>query len=203
MWYPINLRYFGGNKNKVFIYLTSSPHIRINTWFSPEPSVSSITVAKWWFSDSAIPSKWIDWQSNHKEKLSPLPVTHSLTCGLSVDAWIPTVFNSLWSVTVIIYFDAQTVPGLASGSSLTLPPVRFRRAPTFFRHLFSDFPGGSDGKESACNAEDPGLIPGSGRSPGEEIGYPLQSSCLENPMDRGAWRDTVHVVAKSRTRLSD
>ena len=47
-------------------------------------------------------------------------------------------------------------------------------------------PGGSDGKETACNAGDPGSIPGSGRSPGEENGYPLQESCLENPMDRGA-----------------
>ena len=49
------------------------------------------------------------------------------------------------------------------------------------------FPGGSDGKASACNAGDPGLIPGSGRSPGEGNGNPLQYSCLENPMDRGAW----------------
>ena len=49
------------------------------------------------------------------------------------------------------------------------------------------FPGGSDGKESACNAGDPGSIPGSGRSLGEGNGNPLQYSCLENPMDRGAW----------------
>ena len=63
-------------------------------------------------------------------------------------------------------------------------------------------PGGSDGKESACSAGDPGLIPGFGRSPGEGNGYPLQYSCLENPTDRGAWRATVHGVAKSRTRLS-
>ena len=56
------------------------------------------------------------------------------------------------------------------------------------------FPGSSDGKESACNAEDPGLIPGSGRSPGERNGIPLQYSCLENPMDRGAWWATVHGV---------
>ena len=49
------------------------------------------------------------------------------------------------------------------------------------------FPGGSDGKASACNAGDPGSIPGSGRSPGEGNGNPLQQSCLENPMDRGAW----------------
>ena len=49
------------------------------------------------------------------------------------------------------------------------------------------FPDGSDSKESACNAGDPGSIPGSGRSPGERNGYPLQYSCLENSTDRGAW----------------
>ena len=63
--------------------------------------------------------------------------------------------------------------------------------------------GGSDSKESACSARDPRSIPGSGRSPGEENGTPLQYSCLENPMDRGAWWATVHGVAKDRTRLSD
>ena len=66
-----------------------------------------------------------------------------------------------------------------------------------------DFPGGTEGKVSACNAGDPGSIPGSGRSPGEGNGNPLQYSCLENPMDRGAWWATVHGVAKSRTQLSN
>ena len=65
------------------------------------------------------------------------------------------------------------------------------------------FPGGSEVKASACNAGDLGSIPGSGRSPGEGNGNLLQYSCLENPMDRGAWWATVHRVAKSRTRLSD
>ena len=59
------------------------------------------------------------------------------------------------------------------------------------------FPGGSDSKESACNAGDLGAIPGSGRSPGEGNGNSPQYSCLENSMDRGAWRATVHGVAKS------
>ena len=59
-------------------------------------------------------------------------------------------------------------------------------------YMYVGFPGGSDGKESACNAGDPGLIPGTRRSPGEENGNPLQYSCLENPMDRGAWWTTVH-----------
>ena len=59
-------------------------------------------------------------------------------------------------------------------------------------------------KESTCNvgdAGDMGSVPGSGRSLGGEHGNPLQYSCLENPMDRGAWRATVHGVAKSQTRL--
>ena len=65
------------------------------------------------------------------------------------------------------------------------------------------FPGGSDSKESACNVGDLGSIPGSGRSPGEGNGNPLQYSCLENPMDRGAWQTTVHGVIKSWRHLSD
>ena len=65
------------------------------------------------------------------------------------------------------------------------------------------FLGGSDGKASAHNAGDPGSIPGSGRSPGEGNGNPLQHSCLENSMDGGAWWGTVHGVTKSQTPLSD
>ena len=66
------------------------------------------------------------------------------------------------------------------------------------------FPGDSDGKESeACLAGDLGLIPGLGRFPEEGTGKPLQYSCPENPMDRGAWWAAVHGVTQSRTRLSD
>ena len=65
------------------------------------------------------------------------------------------------------------------------------------------FPGGLEVKASASNAGDLGSIPGTGRSPGEGNGNPLQYSCLENPMDGGAWWATVHGVAKSWTRLSD
>ena len=65
------------------------------------------------------------------------------------------------------------------------------------------FPDGSDGKESACNAGDPGSTPGFRRSPGEGNGNPLQYSCLENFMDREAWQATVHGVTKSQTQLSD
>ena len=60
-----------------------------------------------------------------------------------------------------------------------------------------------DSKESVCNDGDLGLIPRLGRFPGEGNGYPLQYSCLGNPMDRGPWQATVHGVAKSWTQLSN
>ena len=71
------------------------------------------------------------------------------------------------------------------------------------QNLQLTLPGGSDGKESTCSAGDPGSIPGLGISPGKGNGKLLQYPCLENPMDRGAWRTAVHGVAKSQTRLSD
>jgi len=69
---------------------------------------------------------------------------------------------------------------------------------TIYKGALVGFSDGSDGKESACSAGDPSLIPGLGRSPGEGNGNPLQYSCLENPMDRGAWRATVHGVTELR-----
>ena len=66
-----------------------------------------------------------------------------------------------------------------------------------------DLPCSSDGKESACNEGNLGSIPGSGRSSGEVNRNPLQYSCLESPVDRGAWQATVHGVTKSQTGLSD
>ena len=79
-------------------------------------------------------------------------------------------------------------------------PWRMDRLPT---PVFLGFPDGSDSKESNCNAGDLGSIPGLGRSPGGGHGNPLQYSCLENPMDRGAWQAAVHGVTKSQTRLND
>ena len=70
-------------------------------------------------------------------------------------------------------------------------------------YLSSFVSRGSDDKESTYSAGDPGWTPGSERSPGERNGYPLQYSCLENSMDREAWRATVHVSTKSLTRLSN
>ena len=78
--------------------------------------------------------------------------------------------------------------------------------PLTFKVIIDMYPGGSDGKESACNAGatgDTGLIPGSGRSPGEGNGNPLQYSCLKNPMNRRAWKATVYGVLKSSKKLSN
>ena len=72
-----------------------------------------------------------------------------------------------------------------------------------FELRYQGFPGGSDGKESAYNTGDPSLISELGRSPVEGIGYPFQYSFLENPMDRGDWRATVHRVTKSQTHPSN
>ena len=77
-------------------------------------------------------------------------------------------------------------------------PLRRDRLPT---PVFTGFPGGSDGKESACNVGDLGSIPELGISPGGGHGNPLQYFCLENLMDRGAWWGTVHGVAKNWTQL--
>ena len=73
--------------------------------------------------------------------------------------------------------------------------------PLLYANKCMGFPGGSDGKESACSAGELGSIPGSASSPGEGNGDPPQYSCLENPMDGGTWSTTVHEVVKSRTRL--
>ena len=87
------------------------------------------------------------------------------------------------------------IPGLGrSSGEETGNPLQFS---------WASLVGGSDSKESACNAGGLDLIPGLGRSPGEGKGYPLQCSCLENSMDRGAWRALVHGAAKSQTGLSD
>ena len=91
-----------------------------------------------------------------------------------------------------------TITGLDIGCrekscrSIFLPPKQYK-----------DFSGGSDGKASAYNAGDLTSIPGSGRSPGEGNGNPLQYSCLENPMNGGTWWITIYGVAKNQTQLSD
>ena len=101
--------------------------------------------------------------------------------------------------------------GSRSGFSASSPPQSLHCPPAPANHqvwLFDPFhsshmgfPQSSVSKESACNAGDPGSIPRLGRSPGEGKGNPLQHSCLENPMDRGAWRATAHRMANSQTQL--
>ena len=98
-------------------------------------------------------------------------------------------------------------PGLVSSQSasaclsiLFLLPFQLLKY-ALKHHIYVRFPGGSNGKESSCNAGDPGSIPGSGRSPEKRNVYPLQYSCLENSTDR-AWQALVHGVAKSRTQLN-
>ena len=85
-------------------------------------------------------------------------------------------------------------------NSMLVKHISEIKVPNHFNFML---PCGSDGKESACNAEDPGSLSELGRSPGEGHGNPLQYSSLENPMDRGAWQATVHGVAKSQTWLSE
>ena len=87
--------------------------------------------------------------------------------------------------------DVGLIPGLgrSPGEGIRVPTLVFLGFPW-------GFPGGAEVKASACNAGDLGLIPGSGRSPGEGNDKPLQYSCLENPMDRGAWWATVHGLQR-------
>ena len=127
--------------------------------------------------------------------------------------YLPKNINNAWTER------EKSVPSRAPGTLICIRCLqkfksdRLLSVPRIIRWLkygwinpFWGFPGGLDGKESALNAGDPGSIPGSGRSPGEGNGNPLQYSCLENPMDRGAWQAAVHGVQgvqKSQTYLSD
>ena len=94
--------------------------------------------------------------------------------------------SSLWSSSVALYV-----------CTTTSYPLIYLWTFRLFPCLDWGFPGGSDGKESACDAGNVGSIPGSGRSPGEGNGNPLQYSCLENSVDRGAWQPTVHGITES------
>ena len=124
--------------------------------------------------------------------------------------WIP--YHSIFYICKYLYFSdwASLVAQLVKNSSaIQETPVWLLGQQTSWRRdrlltpVFLGFPGGSGGKESACNVGDLGLIPGLGRSPGEWNGYPLQYSCLENSTDRGAWQTTVHGVPKNWTQLSN
>ena len=96
---------------------------------------------------------------------------------------VPSLCKRDASVTAVIV----TSPGLLGSRG-----VRKQRKWNQTGFSLTSFPSGSDGKESTCSAGDWGSLPGSGRPPGEENGYPLQYSCLDNPMNRGIWRATIH-----------
>ena len=129
--------------------------------------------------------------------------SRSVSAGVQIQrSWIPALLaalqecfriaerallleKSLWEFASVAHCVAELIP--IQTTPATPPTMR-------------DFRGGSLVKNPPASAGDAGLIPGSGRSPGEMNGYPLQESCLENSMDRGAWWATVHGVTMSRTR---
>ena len=117
--------------------------------------------------------------------------------GSQCAAWTPHSWGRTFAIVVVLSFVSRLFDdvGLDHPSSPSFLPCG-----SFFISL--GFPAGLAGKESACNAGDlgnVGMIPGSGRSPGEGHSNPLRCSCLENPMDREAWWATGHRFAKSRT----
>ena len=108
------------------------------------------------------------------------------------------------SCSKIQHFRQPHLIGLQTLSGLFIPHLHFLLSwKKIYIYNIQWLPGSSDSKESACNAGDLGSIPGSGRSPGEAHGNPLQYSFLENSVDRGACQATVHGVAKSWTWLSN
>ena len=135
----------------------------------------------------------------------------SVHCTLSDENICPPHSSQAVNVTTISYYSLYLTalqsfvtwrPHLDRELRTSRPWVLFIFvSPAFDRVSGTYFLGGSDGKESVCNAGDLGLIPGLGRSPGEGNSYPLQYSCLKNPMDREAWQATVRRMAKSRTWL--
>ena len=127
----------------------------------------------------------------------------------------PFLFSSLWvcaldcGKNMIESFVAESATWYRVHSSQNFC-LLFKTILFQYRHYIAlnlgwtwGFPGGSDSKESAFNAGDLDLILGLGRSPREGNGNPLRYSCLENSLDRGAWRPTVHGITKSWTRLND
>ena len=102
------------------------------------------------------------------------------------------LFSSPWLEKVV----PKSISFLEHSSAFVFQKVRFCSNEDIQKLIQFSFPCSSVSKESACSAEDLGSIPGSGRSPGEGNGNLLQYSCLGNPLERGAWRTTVHGVTK-------
>ena len=122
--------------------------------------------------------------------------------------YILSLINSVWCIPKISCdFESLWGPGSHGKMDPVRAPINLNHStlcpPCSICFLVLTPPATLVGKESAYNSGDLGSIPGLGRSPGEGNGNPLQHSCLENPMDGGAWQATVHGVAKSRTQLTD
>ena len=131
------------------------------------------------------------------------PRGHSVSQSL---CWLVTSIKTVLLLVVKILSMFYAPRALQQNSHLPTKTWHLRLTPSLVSLLYCcirGFPNSLDSKTSACNAGDPGSIPGWGRSPGGGNGNPLQYSCLENPTDKGAWWATVHGVAKSQTRLSD
>ena len=131
-------------------------------------------------------------QATHKQGIISFPSTNQ---GPSY-SWVPVPSPAACRAPPASLCCCCGYKGTARGCSLfpvIYVPVNWYSDSVLHLHIakISGLPGGSDGKESVCNAGDPSLILGSGRSPGEGNGYTLQYSCLENPMDRGDWQATV------------
>ena len=130
--------------------------------------------------------------------------------GQSSEEVIRNLLETLFHPETVNIYNLKPSPLGFKGSELNQEIVQSKKEtrlgdpdPPVVTNVLVGSSGGSVVKNPPANASDSGLIPGSGRSPGEGNGNPLQYSCLENPMDRGAWRATVHCIAKSQTRLSD
>ena len=145
------------------------------------------------------PATW-GWASNppapgSSQGLPPRPLR--VPCSGGFGAFFPTETSGQRRVKI-----AGTLPGHTHFQSLQKPCQKPRGKSLKIKMPHPpplNFPGGSDGKESTCKAGVLGFIPGLGKPTGEGNDYPLQYSCLENSMDRGAWRARVHGITKSLT----
>ena len=176
--------------------LVSQPHwVAKNTWWI---KAGSSQVILWGKILLTLSMSWVPALSTGKGGRHHQPKRTSLWPLLTSDSWKPVAFSqksqvSSWGPHV------SELQGLKLLFFLVLIKVYL----IYSVVLFWGFLCSSDSKESACKAGDQGSIPGSGRSPGEENGNPLQYSCSGNPMDRGAWWATAHGVAKSQTWMNN
>ena len=124
-------------------------------------------------------------------------ITENLMCS------IPTYLGAIWGLVSVPLNSKLKLKSSWNAYCSCRGTIYIYMFVCVYIYIYMGFPHSSIGKESACNAGDPGSIPGSGRSPGEENGNPLQYFCLENPMNREAWQCYSLWGNKSRTRLSD